>query len=281
MDSATSDSASYVWVERTALELVAGKLLQRKGMFAAEAEIVVHRMIEADQSGRSQDGVGSLPDFLDAMDLGDIDPRARLITVTEAPAVAVLDGSTGMGHVAASRGMLMAIEKAKVGGIGNVVIRNSRPGGDLGTIATLAASQGLIGLVHISMDLDADGNPHANIAWSVPAAPGLKPPVSRSNRSGLGDSMAFLYGALCSGLAGVDMPPRKRKPVWVANVVEYSVTAISPEKFGTAESLLEKWKTSEIVPVAQDTEKPSVPLLLKDAERLASLATKIKLALSW
>lgn len=281
MDSATSDSASYVWVERTALELVAGKLLQRKGMFAAEAEIVVHRMIEADQSGRSQDGVGSLPDFLDAMDLGDIDPRARLITVTEAPAVAVLDGSTGMGHVAASRGMLMAIEKAKVGGIGNVVIRNSRPGGDLGTIATLAASQGLIGLVHISMDLDADGNPHANIAWSVPAAPGLKPLVSRSNRSGLGDSMAFLYGALCSGLAGVDMPPRKRKPVWVANVVEYSVTAISPEKFGTAESLLEKWKTSEIVPVAQDTEKPSVPLLLKDAERLASLATKIKLALSW
>ncbi len=281
MDSATSDSASYVWLERTALELVAGKLLQRKGMFAAEAEIVVHRMIEADQSGRSQDGVGSLPDFLDAMDLGDIDPRARLITVTEAPAVAVLDGSTGMGHVAASRGMLMAIEKANVGGIGNVVIRNSRPGGDLGTIATLAASQGLIGLVHISMDLDADGNPLSNIAWSVPAAPGLKPLVSRSNRSGLGDSMAFLYGALCSGLAGVEMPPRKRKPVWVANVVEYSVTAISPEKFGTAESLLEKWKTSEVEPVALGTEKSSVPLLLKDAERLAALATKIKLALSW
>ncbi|MEI8381647.1 MAG: Ldh family oxidoreductase [Planctomycetota bacterium] len=276
-----SDSASYVCVERAALELVATKLLQRKGMFAAEAEIVVHRMIEADQSGRSRDGVGSLPGFLDAMDQGDIDPRARLITVTDAPAVAVLDGSTGMGHVAASRAMLMAVEKAKAGGIGNVIIRNSRPGGDLGTIAALAASQELIGLVHVSMDLDSDGNPHSNIAWSVPAAPGRKPLVSRSKRSELSDAMAFLYGALCSGLAGVEMPPRKRKAVWVANVVEYSVTAISPERFGAADSLLEKWKTPEMVPVAEPTETPTVPLLLADAERLAGLATKIKLSLSW
>lgn len=281
MDSATSDSASFVRVERAALELVASKLLQRKGMFAAEAEIVVHRMIEADQSGRPQDGVGSLPAYLDAMDQGDIDPRARLITVTDAAAVAVLDGSTGMGHVAASRAMSLAIEKAKAGGIGNVIIRNSRPGCDLGTIAALAAGQGLIGMIHVSLDLDADGNPHANIAWSVPAASGLKPLVSRSKRNELGDAMAFLYGTLCSGLAGVEMQPRKRKAVWVANVVEYSVTAISPERFGAADSLLEKWKTPEMVPVAEPTETPTVPLLLADAERLAGLATKIKLSLSW
>jgi len=281
MDSETSDSASHVRVERAALELVAGKLLQRKGMFAAEAEIVVHRMIEADLMGRNRDGVGSLPDFLDAMDLGDIDPRARLITVTDAPAIAVLDGSTGMGHVAASRGMLMAVEKAKSGGIGNVIIRNSRPGGDLATIAALATSQGLIGLVHVSMELDSEGNPLENMAWSLPAATGLKPHLSRSNRNALGGEMSLLFGTLCSGLAGVDSHSRKRKPVWVANVVEYSVTAISPEKFGQADSLLEKWQTPEMVPVAPAEEKPTVPLLLPVAERLAGLATKIKLALTW
>ena len=44
---------------------------------------------------------------------------------------------------------------------------------------------------------------------------------------------------------------------------------------------LEKWQTQEMVPVAAAEEKPTVPLLLPVAERLAGLATKIKLALTW
>lgn len=281
MDPAASDSETFVPVERVALAQVAGKLLQRKGMFAAEAEIVVQRMIEADLAGRPSDGSGRLPEYLDAMDLGDIDPRARLITVTETPAIAVLDGSTGMGHVAASRGMMMAVDKGKASGIGKVIIRNSRPGGDLGRIAALAASQGLIGLVTVSLDVASDGTKLSNIAWSVPAAPGLMPLVNRANRDDLGESMAFLYAVVGSGLAGAELPPRKRKPVWVANVVEYDLTVLNPETFGTNPSLLGKGKAADLIPVEEIKDQAAVPLLLAVAERLAELATKVKLTLTW
>src|SRR5258708_22112014 len=100
MDSSNLDPASTLQVDRSTLQQLAIKLWQRKGMFAAEAEIVAERMIEADVQLRFGEGVGTLPDYLDAMDLGDIDPRARIITVVESPAIAMLDGSTGMGHVA-------------------------------------------------------------------------------------------------------------------------------------------------------------------------------------
>src|SRR5258705_13008533 len=81
------------------------------------------------------------------MDLGDIDPRARTITLHDTPAAALLDGSTGIGHVAATRAMLLVMEKARAVGTGTVVVRNSRLCGDAGGIARLAAEAGLIGLV--------------------------------------------------------------------------------------------------------------------------------------
>ena len=108
MDSSSPDPASVIQADRATLQQLVIKLLQRKGMFVAEAEIVAERMIEADLQQRPGDGAGSLPEYLEAIDLGDIDPRARLITVSETPAIAVLDGSSGMGHVGTTRAMLMA-----------------------------------------------------------------------------------------------------------------------------------------------------------------------------
>ena len=120
MESNASDaeSSSMMRVDRANLTQLILKLLQRKGVFASEAEIVVSRLIEADRCGQFADGVGSLPQYLDAMDLGDIDPRARIITLSDTPASAFFDGSTGIGHVAATRAMLLAIEKARIVGTG-------------------------------------------------------------------------------------------------------------------------------------------------------------------
>lgn len=279
MDSSNLNPPAVVQADRVTLQQLVIKLLQRKGMFAAEAEIVAERMIEADLQQRSGEGVGSLPEYLEAMDLGDIDPRARMITVSETPAIAVLDGSTGIGHVATSKAMLIAVEKAGAVGTGSVVVKNSRPCGDLGGVARLAAMQGMIGLVTTSFD---DGAESLGWAWAVPAPPGAAPYVQRERSSNLAGAFSILC-ILSAGLAGADPLPRKRKAARAANVVEYNLTAISPDKFGSWDAFSSKWKSlwHTTVNVEDQTASTTVPLQPTDAQRLAELAAKVKFPVSW
>jgi len=273
-----SASSPVIQVDRATLQQLIVKLLQRKGMFVAEAEIVAERMIEADCDGRPEDGAGSLPEILDAMDLGDIDPRARVITVSETPAIAVLDGSTGLGHVATTKAMLMAVEKGAAAGTGTVVIRNSRPCGDLGAIARLAADRGYVGLITTSF---ADS--HDLLAWAIPASEGHRPLVERVRHEGLDGPLNRLGALLSAGLAGGAPLPHKRKAVRAANLVEYSLMAISLDLFGSKEAFAAKWQvTLGTDASASGAESGStVPLLQPDGQRLAELATKVKFPVTW
>lgn len=285
MDTSIPDPASIVQVDRAVLQQLVVKLLQRKGMFAAEAEIVAERMIEADVQQRPGEGTGSLAEYLDAMDLGDIDPRARTLTVSETPAIAVLDGSTGMGHVAATRAMLMALEKANSVGTGCVSVKNSRLCGDLGGIVRLAANQGLIGLITTSFDAgETNAADEVNMAWAIPAPDGAVPLVRRGSSHRLDCELSILCGVLSAGLAGADPQPRKRKPVRVANTVEYGLMAVSPDKFGTRDAFFAKWKllwSNDAATGSDPGSAATVPLQSSVAGRLAELAAKIKFAVSW
>lgn len=288
-NASDSEPSSIVRVDRANLTQLLLKLLQRKGMFASEAEIVVSRLIEADRCGQFADGVGSLPQYLDAMDLGDIDPRARIITLNDTPAAALLDGSTGIGHVAATRAMLLAIEKARAVGTGTVVVRNSRLCGDIGGIARLAAEAGLIGVVTNSFTerVANDVGDHA-LALGLPAPAGSPPRIIRGQSHGLGESSSLVLGLLSAGLAGGEAMSRKRKAARVANTVEHFVQAIDPDKFGSRETMLAKWgpAVSASLPttagsVIEDAAAETVPLQSDDARALAELAAKIKFDVSW
>lgn len=283
MESSASDAAAIVQVDRTTLHQLIVKLLQRKGMFAAEGEIVADRMIEADQQHRFSEGTATLPEYLEAMDLGDIDPRARVITLTEAPAMAVFDGSTGMGHVAMTKAVTMAVEKASATGNATVVIKNSRPCGDLGGIARLAAKQGVFALITSSFDaVGLDPASHHDLAWASPAPAGADPLVQRQLSSNVDVAFSSLCGILSAGLAGADALPKKRKAVRVANSVDYFVMVINPEKIGTKEVFFTKWQSlwASLTPVPA-SELGTVPLRQDGARQLAELATKIKFPISW
>jgi LDH2 family malate/lactate/ureidoglycolate dehydrogenase len=75
-----------------------------------------------------------------------IDPAAPWERVKESPALALVDAHNGIGTVAATRGMQLAIEKARVCGIGQVVVRNSTHFGSSAVHAVLAAEAGCIGM---------------------------------------------------------------------------------------------------------------------------------------
>jgi LDH2 family malate/lactate/ureidoglycolate dehydrogenase len=76
------------------------------------------------------------------------DPRAPWAIVKESPALALVDAHNGIGTVAAAKAMTLAIKKAKVCGIGQVVVRNSTHYGSSAVHACQAVEQGCIGIAY-------------------------------------------------------------------------------------------------------------------------------------
>ncbi|MDG2389323.1 MAG: Ldh family oxidoreductase [Planctomycetaceae bacterium] len=159
-----------------ALEAFVKSLLVKNRMFAADAEIAAKRMIEADLRGIVSHGSRALVRYLPAMEMADIDPRAQMLTEIETPAVAVLNGSQGIGHVTATKAMQLAIEKAKAVGTGTVVVKNSHHYGACGVYALLAAQAGMIGYTVTSSGQPnviapgslAGGETNHGMAWACP-----------------------------------------------------------------------------------------------------------------
>lgn len=91
-------------------------------------------------------GVKRLRRYHERISQGLVDPAAPWKIVKESPALALVDANNGIGTVAAARAMRLAIEKAKVCGIGQVVVRNSTHYGSSAVHACQAADAGLIGI---------------------------------------------------------------------------------------------------------------------------------------
>ena len=91
-------------------------------------------------------GVKRLRRYKDRIEAGQVAPRAPWTILKESPALALVDAHNGIGTVAAARAMRLAIEKAKVCGIGQVVVRGSTHYGSSAVHACQAADAGCIGI---------------------------------------------------------------------------------------------------------------------------------------
>jgi len=132
-------------VPAEALEALLVKMFVKKGMFKVDANVGAARLVEADLRGIHSHGSRLAPKYLEAMDAGSIDARAQVLTVQETPAIALLDGGMGLGHVAATKGMALAIEKAKEVGTGTVAVRRTQHLGAASLYSLMAAEAGMIG----------------------------------------------------------------------------------------------------------------------------------------
>jgi len=229
-------------------------VLVKKGMYAFEAETVADRMLDADALGRHADGCVSLSRYVNAMDLGDIDPRALSMQENDLPAIAFTDANEGMGHVAATKGMETAIEKAKTCGIGLAVIANSQSLGCPLIYARMAADAGLIGLC-LSSTADKNASPDDRrrdlflgsqpLAYAVPDA-GQPLGFDFSFRADSKQSVTlpielrgpvgFLHAILTCGLTGERMPGQQKKSTPVERT-EHFLMAIDPAAFAGPEKM--------------------------------------------
>ena len=137
--------ASYE-IHRRQLELI----LRAWGMPEATAISTAEIMSWADLHGIDTHGISMVPSYDERRRAGRIDMRAQPVVARETPVSALVDGGGGLGHANARRAMELAIEKAKVVGIGVAAVRNSAHFGACGFYALMAVEAGLIGMVTTS-----------------------------------------------------------------------------------------------------------------------------------
>ena len=98
-------------------------------------------------------GTGQVPYYLQKIKDGDINPRPRIATVSEAPGALVMDGDGGLGYFPCWHGTRRIIEKARTGGVAVLTTRNHQHFGSAGNYTRLAIEQDCIGLGGFSASL--------------------------------------------------------------------------------------------------------------------------------
>jgi len=118
------------------------------GVSEDEARRCTRGLIESELRclpGQGQ-GVRRLPVYHERISNGWIIPGAEFEIVKESPALALVNGHNGLGSVIAQKAMELAIEKAKLSGVGTVVVRNSTHFGSSAVPARIALEHDCIGI---------------------------------------------------------------------------------------------------------------------------------------
>jgi LDH2 family malate/lactate/ureidoglycolate dehydrogenase len=129
------------------LKGLVARVLAAAGSEALEAGVVAANLVGANLRGIDSHGVVRLPVYEERI-------RRRLIMSPAEPrilrqslATATLDGANGWGAVVGTRGMELAIEKARACGVGAVTVLNSNHFGYAAFYGEMALAAGMIGVV--------------------------------------------------------------------------------------------------------------------------------------
>lgn len=122
------------------------RVLVAVGLTQDDAGQVGALMAEADARGADGHGVFRLPHYVRRIQSGGINTRPRIRVVREQPAMAILDGDNGMGHLVMMRAAELAIAKARSMGVAWVGVRNSNHSGPAQLYARVPAACDMIGL---------------------------------------------------------------------------------------------------------------------------------------
>jgi L-2-hydroxycarboxylate dehydrogenase (NAD+) len=196
-------------------------VLLSSGVPRADAEICADVYIAADVRGIESHGVGRLKYYWERVKSGQHQPTTNFEVVRQAPATATIDAHHGMGPVVGVRAMQMAIDKARVYGLGAVAVRNSTHFGIAGYYPLMAVKAGMAGLTF------------TNARPAIAPTFGVKPMLGTNpiafGAPSLDPECPFLFdGATSTVQRGkVEVMARKEKPLlegWVIDQQERPAT---------------------------------------------------------
>lgn len=119
--------------------------LHKLGLSEGDAELTARSLVWASLRGVDSHGLVLLKEYAERIRLGGIDPVSSASIVTETATTAVMDAGSGVGQVAASQAMKLAIEKAAQTGVGMVGVRNSSHFGAAAFYSMMAVEHQMIG----------------------------------------------------------------------------------------------------------------------------------------
>ncbi len=137
-----------VRVELEALRTFAYEVFRALELADEQANLSAHALLYSElrfHAGQGQ-GVRRLRAYRERLGEGLIDKDAVFEVLKESPALALVDAHNGLGSVVGLRAMRLAVQKAKVCGIGSVVVRGGTHYGSSAVHASEALNEDCLGL---------------------------------------------------------------------------------------------------------------------------------------
>jgi len=128
------------------------EILTNIGLKKENAEIVSEATLDADLKGFSSHGIGRFPQYINAINRGNINIEGNIDIEKETDSIALMNGNGLFGQVVAYKAMDLAIKKAKKTGIGAVGTHNANHFGVTGFYSDLAIKKDVIGIVTANTD---------------------------------------------------------------------------------------------------------------------------------
>lgn len=169
-------------VDPSRLRAFATAVYESAGVPHDDAHLVADTLVQADLWGHQSHGVLRLGWYLDRIRNGVMNPQTKPEFVTDAGAIALIDGHDGVGHVLTALATKEAIRRAKQHGIGAVAVKMSNHFGTCMYYTRMATEQGCV------MLLMTNGGPAiapwggrkkviGTNPWSISAPAGKHPPL--------------------------------------------------------------------------------------------------------
>ena len=126
---------------------IAKVMLCAGGAAPGHAEVVGNHLAEANLAGHDSHGFIRIPQYLDTIKAGLLNPKAKPEIVFDYAATAYVDGKTTFGQVVATMATDLAIKKARTHGISIVSMGNHDHTGRIGTYPEMAVKEGMAAIM--------------------------------------------------------------------------------------------------------------------------------------
>lgn len=138
------------------LREVVYQILFAAGATDDTADTVAVHLADANLTGHDSHGLIRIPDYVQRIEEGRVDPRVKPTIIYEQRAVARVDGQGAFGQVGAKFATETAIRLAREYGIGMATMFNIAHSGRFGTYPEMAARQGMAAVMFGGNQLDND-----------------------------------------------------------------------------------------------------------------------------
>ena len=132
------------------LELVARDVLLAAGVRDADAHLVADLLVDANLVGHDSHGIIRIPQYLIAIDNGEVDLTSDVEVVRDTPIASVLEANRGFGQAVMMKAVAIAREKATAVGMAAVAVRHATHIGRVGVYAERLARDGLVALLFVN-----------------------------------------------------------------------------------------------------------------------------------